>query len=83
MAMESKYTSPRPVTVAQVLARNPAAMPIATGVSIPGRRRASSRHAPLKNGPQENSITGTVRTRLAQRIRLASPPDRSPAPSST
>ena len=38
---------------------------------MPIRRRRSARHAPPKNGPAENSITGSVSTHAAQRSRAA------------
>ena len=68
MVIESKYTSPPPATVAQTLAAKPARMPSDTGTSIPSRRARKSAMAEEKNGPQANTITGTVSTRLAQRI---------------
>ena len=76
MAIESKYTAPLPVTVAQVLAANPTARPRAIGVSRLMRWRFASCQAPLKNGPQENTSTGAVMKRLAQRMRPAASADR-------
>ena len=68
MAIESKYTSPLPLTVAQALAAKPPARPSAIGTSRLTRRSRSAWRAPAKNGAQENSITGAVISRLAQRI---------------
>ena len=53
-------------------------MPSATGRSMLIRRCARSRHAVLKNGPQENNTTGSVSTHEAQRSSCAISVDKSP-----
>ncbi|MNC92728.1 hypothetical protein D3C83_92040 [compost metagenome] len=83
MAMESKYTSPAPVKVAQALAANAAARPRAIGVSRLRRRWRASCQAPRKNGPPENSSTGAVITKLAQPIRAEASGVSVAAPAST
>jgi hypothetical protein len=50
---ESKYTSPLPRTVAATLPPNAAAMPSATGTSMPGARARRLAQAPRKNGCAE------------------------------
>ena len=53
-------------------------MPKATGRSMLMRRWARSRKALLKNGPQENSRTGSVNTQEAQRSNCDISADKSP-----
>ncbi len=72
MVSESKYTSgpsqPACPKVTPVLTPNMAAMPSATGASIEMRPCLSAAQAPLKKGPQENSITGRLSTQADQFI---------------
>ena len=82
MVSESKYTSwpsgPSASKVAAVLTMKAIAMPSDTGRSMPMRRARRSRQALRKNGPQENSITGSVSTQEAHRSSRAASPDMSP-----
>ena len=50
---ESNQTSPRPRTVATTLAPKAAAMPSATGTSMPGARALMLVQAPRQNGCAE------------------------------
>ncbi len=59
---------PRPVSVATVLAAKAARMPSTTGTSMPMWPMRSWLHAARYSGVALNSITGTVRIRLAMRI---------------
>jgi len=52
--------------VAPLLATKVTATPSATGTSMPMRRARKPRQAPLKNGPAENTITGSDNSQLPQ-----------------
>jgi len=71
MVSESNQTSwpqgPVGSNVAAELARKVTAMPTATGVSMPMRRRLRSVQAWVKKGPLAKKTTGTLSTQLAQR----------------
>ena len=82
MVRESKNTSrpkiPCGSNVPAVLTTKVINMPKATGKSILTLRCTTSRQALLKNGPQENRITGRVKTHEAHRSSCSISTDKSP-----
>ena len=67
MVIESKYTGPCEVSVAQALAAKAAIRPSTIGRSMPIGPARSWLQAPRMIGTDENSNTGTVSTSCARR----------------
>jgi hypothetical protein len=64
MVTASKYTSPLPAKVFQMLASRAAPMPMPTGTSIAGRRARNWASAARKMGAPAYIVTGRVTSRL-------------------